>query len=247
MSKKKAPAQPVIAPPAMIATRTENELLLNDVKTLILNAKQRAAATINSELTLLYWQVGKRIADDVLHNERAEYGKQVVANLAKALTVEYGKGWSNKQLLHCVRFVESFDDLSIVSTVSRQLSWSHFLQLIYLSEPLARDFYVQMCSLEGWSVRGLRKQIGGMLFERTVISKKSDEVVEHALTELKETGDVDIALVLKDPYHLTIVIWRRILRTPFYATWNSFSWNLVPVLPLLLDKKESKLIMMIFI
>jgi hypothetical protein len=136
----------------------------------------------------------------VLNNERAEYGKQTIANLAKALTVEYGKGWSNKQLLHCIRFAESFDDLAIVSTVSRQLSWSHFLQLIYLKEPLARSFYVQMCSLERWSVRVLRKQVGSMLFERTAISKKPEEVVEDALTQLNKTGDLDIDLVLKDPY-----------------------------------------------
>lgn len=194
MSDKNEPSKTII--------ETTNSLLIADVKALILHAKQRAAAIVNSELTLLYWQVGKRINDDVLNNERAEYGKQVITKLAKALTAEYGKGWSNKQLLHCVRFAECFDDLAIVSTASRQLSWSHFLQLIYLKEPLARSFYIQMCCLERWSVRVLRKQIGGMLFERTAISKKPEEVVDDALTKLSETGDVDIDLVLKDPYLL---------------------------------------------
>jgi predicted nuclease of restriction endonuclease-like (RecB) superfamily len=157
---------------------------------------------INSELTLLYWHIGRRISDEVLGNERAEYGKQVVVGLAKALTAEYGKGWGNKQLLHCIRFAESFSDITIVSTVSRQLSWSHFQVLIYLKEPLARDFYAQMCQLERWSVRVLRKQVGSMLFERTAISKKPEQVVEHTLIELAKTGDVNTDLLLKDPYLL---------------------------------------------
>lgn len=179
-----------------------NTALSSDVKQLIQSAKQRAAVAVNSELTLLYWNVGKRIADDVLNGERAEYGKQVIRGLAKQLTNDFGKGWSNKQLHHCLRFFEAFPDAEIVSTLSRQLYWSHFLDVIYVNDPLARDFYCQMCVMQGWSVRALRKQIGGMLFERTAISKKSDEVIEHALESAAKDEDISPDLLLKDPYML---------------------------------------------
>ena len=172
------------------------------IKTLIHSTKQRAAVAVNAEITLLYWRVGKRIADEVLKGERAEYGKQVISELAKQLTAEFGKGWSNKQLHHCLRFAEIFPDKAIVSTLSRQLYWSHFLDVIYISEPLARKFYVQMCVMQGWSVRALRKQIGSMLFERTAISKNTDAVIEQALESNEITGKVSPQLLLKDPYIL---------------------------------------------
>lgn len=106
--------------------------LAAEVKQLIQSAKQRAVVAVNAELTLLYWQVGKRIADEVLGGERAEYGKQVIDHLARDLTVAFGKGWNKKQLHHCLRFAETFPEPEIVSALRRQLSWSHFLQLLPL-------------------------------------------------------------------------------------------------------------------
>ena len=176
--------------------------LFTEIKQLIQSAKQRAAVAINAEITLLYWQVGKCISDEVLEGERADYGKQVIGNLARDLTNTFGKGWGKKQLHHCLRFTGAFPELQIVSTLSRQLSWSHFLELIYLKEPLARDFYVQMSSLERWSVRALRKQVGSLLFERTAISKQPDKLIEHQLKELRKSGDVEPQFLLKDPYLL---------------------------------------------
>jgi len=176
--------------------------LAADIKALIASAKQRAAVAVNAEITLLYWQVGKRISVEVLKGERAEYGKQVVIGLARLLTAEFGRGWSNKQLHHCLRFAEAFPDAEIVSTLSRQLSWSHFLDVIYITDPLARQFYTQMCTMQGWSVRALRKQIASMLFERTAISKKTDAVIGDALEASASTGDVSPDLLLKDPYVL---------------------------------------------
>ena len=116
------------------------DALFGEVKNLIQSAKQRAAVAINAELTLLYWQVGQRINTEVLKGERADYGKQIVTNLSKQLSAAFGKDWGQKQLLHCCRFAEIYPDQQIVSTLSRQLHWSHFLELIYLKEPLARDF-----------------------------------------------------------------------------------------------------------
>ena len=103
---------------------------------------------------------------------------------------------------HMVRFVEAFADESIVSTLSRQLAWSHFLELIYLKDPLARDFYAEMCRIERWSVRTLRDRVGSMLFERTALSKKPDELIRLELDALHAQGDVTPPLLLKDPYVL---------------------------------------------
>lgn len=178
------------------------ENLFGEIKTLISSAKQRAAVAVNAELTLLYWQVGQYINTEILKGERADYGKQVVANLSKQLTGVFGKGWSEKQLFHCCRFAEAYPDQQIVSTLSRQLYWSHFLELIYLKEPLARDFYVQMCSIERWSVRTLRKQVGSLLFERTVAAKKPVKVLEARLDDLQENGNIEPDILLKDPYLL---------------------------------------------
>ncbi|WP_262966886.1 DUF1016 N-terminal domain-containing protein [Methylobacter psychrophilus] len=99
--------------------------LVAEVKQLIQSARQRAVAAVNAELTLLYWQVGKRIADEVLGGERAEYGKQVIAGLAEQMTLDYGKSWSKRNLAQMVKFSEVFPDVQIVQTLSAQLSWSH--------------------------------------------------------------------------------------------------------------------------
>jgi len=155
--------------------------LLADIRRLIDAARRRAAATINAELTLLYWQVGRRIQAEVLGGERAGYGQQVIASLARRLTADYGRGWSEKQLRHCLRTAETFPDEVSVSAVRRELSWTHIKTLIYIDDPLKRDFYVELCRLEGWSSRQLQERINSMLFERSAISKKPEETVRHDL------------------------------------------------------------------
>ena len=138
----------------------------------------------------------------MLQGERAEYGEQVVATLAQQLEADYGRGFSSKNLRHMLRFAESFPSLEIVSSLSRQLAWSHFLEIIYLKDPLKRDFYVHMCGQERWSVRTLRERMGSMLFERTALSRKPDGLLAGELATLREQGELSPALVLKDPYIL---------------------------------------------
>jgi len=179
-----------------------NNNLFVEVKDLIQSAKQQAAVAVNAELTLLYWQVGKRIDDEVLKGERAEYGKQVIKELAKQLTQSVGKGWSTQQLRHCLRFAETFPDNQIVSTVWRQLSWSHLKQLVYLDDSLKREFYITMAMQERWSVRTLAERIDSQLFERTAISKKPDQTISQELQLLRDSGQVNQNLILKDPYVL---------------------------------------------
>jgi hypothetical protein len=96
-----------------------------EVRGLIEQSRKNATRLINAELTALYWNIGAKIKADVLSGDRAEYGEQVIDCLSKQLTEEYGRGWSKKQLWHCVRLVEIFADKQIVSTLWRQLSWSN--------------------------------------------------------------------------------------------------------------------------
>ena len=118
--------------------------LLAEVRQLIDAARQRVASVVNAELTQLYWHIGRRISAELLQGQRGEYGKQVVAELARQLTSDFGKGWSEQQLRHCLRLAETFSDEQILSTVRRELSWSHLKSLIYIDEPLKRDFYLEM-------------------------------------------------------------------------------------------------------
>lgn len=176
--------------------------LSQEVAALIRSAKQRAAAAINNEITLLYWQVGNRIRQEVLGGGRADYGKQVIATLATELTAQYGKGWSKRNLAQMVKFAEVFTDAHIVQALSAQLSWSHFVILCAINDPLKRDFYTSMAMQERWSTRTLDERIGALLFERTAISKKPDETIVAELTELRASGQYNKNLLLKDPYIL---------------------------------------------
>ena len=180
----------------------KNTLLLNDLRELISSARSSVVSTVNSTLTMLYWNIGKRVNEEILKNERAEYGKQIVATLSHQLTQEFGKGWGEKQLRHCIRFAETFPDSKIVSALRRQLSWTHFKTIIYIDDPLKRSFYTEMCRTEKWSTRRLAERIDSMLFERTALSKKPEETIRMELQQLADTGDFTPNLVLKDPYIL---------------------------------------------
>jgi predicted nuclease of restriction endonuclease-like (RecB) superfamily len=180
---------------------TSNRLFA-DIKEIIEQGKQQVAQAVNVGVTATYWNVGKRINEDVLDFKRAEYGKQILQTVSAKLTSEFGKGWSEKQLRHCLRFAETFPELEIVSALWRQLSWTHFKSLMYLKLDLQREFYAQMCRIESWSTRTLQDKIDSMLFERTAISKKPEELAKLELQELKESDKLSPDLVFKDHYVL---------------------------------------------
>ena len=176
--------------------------LLSDVRELILRARAGVARAVDSGLTTLYWHVGRRIRQDVLKEKRAEYGGQIVSALGRQLEMEFGRGFSEKSLRHMIRFVEAFPDFKIVSALLRQLSWTHFVSLIYLDDQLKRDFYGEMCRIERWSTRTLEKRIGSMLFERTALSRKPEKLAALELKQLREEDKLTPDLVFRDPYLL---------------------------------------------
>ena len=176
--------------------------LISDIRSLIETARHNVAVTVNAELTILYWQIGSRICQDILEKKRAEYGKEILATLSQELTKEYGNGFSYSALTRMVRFAEVFPDTQIVATLSRQLSWSHFKEILPIKDDLQRDFYAEICRIERWSVRTLRKKIDGMLYERTAISKKPEKLIEKDLAALREEDKLTPDLVFRDPYFL---------------------------------------------
>jgi predicted nuclease of restriction endonuclease-like (RecB) superfamily len=176
--------------------------LFAEIITLIDEARGRAFVAVNAELTLLYWRVGQRIHKNVLQEKRADYGQQVISSLAQQLTRVYGSGWGEKQLRHCLQFAEVFPGEAIVYTVCRQLGWSKLRMLMYIDEPLKRDFYLELAKLENWSVRQLRERINSQLFERTALSRQGEDTIRHDLERLRKEGEVSSNLILKDPYLL---------------------------------------------
>ena len=152
-------------------TNTE-QLLFADISKLIEESRSYVANTVNTTLSYLYWKIGKRINAAVLQNKRAEYGKQIVASLTRQLVENYGSGWDEKTIRHCLRSAETFSEEVIVSALRRQLGWTHLKTIMYLKDDLQREFYIEMCILERWSTRKLQERIDSMLYERTAISKK---------------------------------------------------------------------------
>ncbi|MCM2038186.1 PDDEXK nuclease domain-containing protein, partial [Pseudomonas aeruginosa] len=162
----------------------------------------RPASAVNSELSMLYWRIGQRIHTQVLEGRRADYGEEVVSTLAAQLVKEYGGSFSVKNLRRMVQFAAAYPDERIVVSLIRQLSWTHFIALIPLKDPLQRDYYAQMASAERWSVRTLRERIDSMLYERTALSQKPEETIAQELATLRDVQRMTPALVMRDPYIL---------------------------------------------
>jgi predicted nuclease of restriction endonuclease-like (RecB) superfamily len=164
--------------------------------------RAHVATTANATLTLLYWRVGQRIRSEVLSGERAAYGDEIVVTLSRQLSADHGTGFEEKNLRRMIQFAEVFPDEQIVVSLLRELSWSHFLSLLPLKAPQQHEFCAEMCRAERWSVRALRNKIGGMLYERTALSRKPAELARIELAALRDEDRVSTDMVLRDPYLL---------------------------------------------
>ena len=185
MAKKRAKKETL--PALWPRSETAPAKLLNELRGLIQSTRSGVAQAVNSALVLLYWQVGNRIRTETLKSERAAYGEQIVVTLSRQLASEFGHGFAEKNLRRMIQLAELFPEREIVVTLSRQLGWSHFLAILPLKDALRRDFYAEMCRIERWSVRTLRAKIGGMLFERTALSRKP-EILVRAQTREPQAG-----------------------------------------------------------
>lgn len=176
--------------------------LYESIKKLIEETKVQVALSVNSSMSLLYWQIGNIINREILLDKRAEYGLQIVATLKRQLVTDYGVAFSEKNLRRMMQFAEAFPDETIVNNMVKHLSWSHIKELIPITDPLKKQFYIQMCIVEKWSVRTFRERIQSLLYERTAISKKPEQTIINELQLLATEEKISPDLVFKDPYFL---------------------------------------------
>lgn len=203
LTKTRTASGRIVATPSRQLAKASPKALLADVREMILATREGVARTVNAGLTLLYWEIGNRIRKDVLQEKRAEYGEQIVQALSAQLEQEFGRGFSRRNLFNMIQFAEVFPDRKIVQALTAQLGWTHFALLLPLGgDPLKRDFYAEMCRIERWSTRTLEKKIGGMLFERTALSRKPAKLAAMELKRLREEDQLTPDLVFRDPYIL---------------------------------------------
>ncbi|MCC6741476.1 MAG: DUF1016 family protein [Planctomycetia bacterium] len=177
-------------------------VLLRDLRDLIDRARGEVAKQVNSALVLLYWQVGRRVSKDLLHERRGKYGQEILHTLSLRLSAEYGRGWSLPNIVRMVQLAQQVPDAKIIATLSQQLGWSHFAAIVPLRDPLQRMFYAEMCRLERWSVRMLRQKIASMLFERTSLSRKPRSLIRRELEAVRDQDRLTPDLAFRDPYVL---------------------------------------------
>lgn len=141
----------------------------------------------------------------MLYNQRADYGKQVLKNVSKQLVNKYGAGWGYEKLKHCVRSAYLFTEDEIRYATRTQLNWTHIRILMGVSDPLARQFYLEMAHIERWSTRDLEDKIDGQLYERTAISRRPEDVIKQELKKVHETHAVVPDMVFRSTYFLDIL------------------------------------------
>lgn len=170
--------------------------MFDNIKELIINSRNRVYQTVNTEMLGLYWNIGKAIMQIQQGDERAPYGETVLEKLSQKLTDEFGKGFSKRNLERMRKFYIYFP---IATTVSSQLSWSHYLELLKVDEEAKRNFYIKETINSRWSVRELQRQLGSLLYERLVLSSDKEKILELAEKghELKTSKDL-----VKDPFVL---------------------------------------------
>jgi predicted nuclease of restriction endonuclease-like (RecB) superfamily len=181
-----------------------SDLLLKGIQGIIENARGKVAVFVNTETTLLYWQIGKYINDELLQENRAEYGAKILATLSQELTKRYGKGYTYTALTRMCKISKLFDS-EIIATLSQQLSWSHLIELSAIESDTKRDFFTQLCVYERWGVRELREKADTMLFERTAISAKPQQTIKEVLQKLKQERIISPELVFKNSYVLNFL------------------------------------------
>ena len=180
----------------------ENKLY-NDVSHLIEITQRRTIREVSRTGVMLYWHIGHRINHDILNSARAEYGAQIVKNLSEKLQKKHGVGFGLRVIHRCSQFERFFPDEKIILSLNAHLKWTHFVALLNIDNKLKREFYAEMCRIERWSTRELAKKIEDMLFERTAIAKRPEEIIEKEIVKLRETSTLNPDLIIQDPYIFT--------------------------------------------
>ena len=177
---------------------TPNNSMILEIRELLENARKNVAQQVNTQLLTTYWNIGRIIVEYEQQNQiRADYGKQTLKELSKELTREFGKGFSRSNLQNMRAFYLAYEKCQ---TVSGKLSWSHYCELLSITDENKRSFYEKESVNSGWSVRELKRQIDSSLYERLLLS--SEDVNKEKVLSLAQKG-VEIsqpADIIRDPY-----------------------------------------------
>lgn len=173
--------------------------ITDGVGQIIEQSKRAIAVYLNSEVSMTYWRIGKFIAGELDAIGEEKYGSKIVSTVSRLLTERFGKGYQRANLFRMLKVAREFPQEEIVSTLSRQLTWSHFVELSAIPKPAKRLFYQQMSILNSWSVRQLRDQEDAMAYERTLIAAKPDEEQVKVLTTITK-GEISPDVIIKSSY-----------------------------------------------
>ena len=185
-----------------IVDNNKFDYIYSKVSSIIEQRKVKARIAINSEIIAMNWNIGHFLFINILEGEKAEYGKGMIEKISQRLTQEYGSGFNKSSVFRMIQFYQEFPDVDKVATLSQQLSWSHFVELLPIKDELKREFYAVMCLNENWDVRTLRERKKSMLYERTAISKRPNLTIINDLKDLQVNKKMSLDLFLKDPYML---------------------------------------------
>ena len=173
-----------------------SEQAYNTIRGYIIDAHRKVYTSVNSAMVNAYWNIGKEIYETCGENERAAYGEQVLQEISEKLTEEFGKGFSVPNLRKMRQFFIAFPKQS---TLSSELSWSHYQLIMRVADDKARDFYTQEAVASGWSVRQLQRQINTMYYNRLLASRDKESVSEEIN---KTVPKPEYEKIIKDPYVL---------------------------------------------
>lgn len=170
---------------------------ISEIKKILKNARQKAYTAVNSAMVEAYWEIGRRIVEEEQNGkERAEYGKEILQNLSKELTEEFGKGYSYRTLREIRQFYLMFSDFEKWRTVSAKLTWSHFQKVLRVSNEKARIFYLTEAAENMWSVRTLDRNISTLYYDR-IVASIDKKIVENEMKE--KTKKLQAEEFIKNP------------------------------------------------
>lgn len=185
----------------MLDKNFNSEKFYTDIEHIIEKSARKVAVFLNAEITQLYWNIGNYILHEMAYDPYSQYGKNILATLSQKLTQKFGKGYSYSALTRMIKVAQQYPDFENFATLSQTLSWSHFIELATIENGTKRLFYQQMAIAEIWSVRKLRQKQDEMLFERTLISSKSEKEIVNTLENISPKSIVP-EVVFKSSYIL---------------------------------------------
>ena len=173
---------------------------IQEIKQILSQARQKTYQAINTAMVEAYWKIGERIVlEEQNGQERAAYGHEVIKNISKELSQEFGRGFSERTIRGFRQFYLSFPDEQIWQTLSAKLSWSHFQSILKVSNPNARQYYLREAAQEGWSVRALERNISTLYYQRMLSSQNKDLVKNEMIQKTESSNSQNPLDFIKNP------------------------------------------------